>query len=690
MKFSRLHKSSPHKASSYKSSVERAMDYVNRQSLLGLLFAQAGAVLLHLQRLPLWLVLLAIVVFIWRIQILRGHWSFPNRLIRTGLVVCSVAVMISDYREWYALEPMVALLVVAFLLKLLEVERKRDAVALIFVGFFVTASAFLFDQGIVTTLVGIIVIGSLTACLIVVQGSQRRYLSRRTLRTVSVLLLQSVPLMLLMLLVFPRMGALWSVPLQGSSAVTGVSDSMAPGDFSQLTRSRALAFRVSFENNAVPVPSQRYWRGLVLTHFDGRRWQRQDSSFSNPFSNPSDASVSQPVYELDKQGTNFSYSIVLEATNTTWLYGIPYAHVVNDFVGNSVDKKITRSSTNELLLRQPVTQRIQYAVNSSLNMTVKETPENLRKALLLPRGFNPRTIEKAQQWQRETLSTEAYIDRVLTFYNHSFTYTLSPPRLGKNTADDFLFSTQRGFCEHFSSSFVILMRAAGIPARVVTGYQGGEWNAAGHYLLVRQYDAHAWAEVWLPQRGWLRVDPTAAVAPNRIERGLLETLSANEQDLLDATALPSFAWVNRLALKWDSVNYRWQRWVLAYDKDKQSQWLHRLLGQVTATRMAILLVVPGVIILTLFTVLALRSRRRPPSLTVKLYQRLSKKLQRRGVEVRVGETITAYCERAIQAMPEQKSQLQAVVQQLSLYLYGRKGDIDQSAYREIKHLIDRV
>ena len=185
----------------HKKNSEEVLDYLNRQSLLGLLFAQTGAVLLHLQRLPVWLILLAIVVLIWRVQIFRSEWSFPSRFIRTCLVLCSLVAVVGYYREWYALEPMVALLIIAFLLKLIEVEKKRDAVVLIFVGFFVVASAFLFDQGIVTTLLGIIVLWLLTACLLVLHGSKSRYLSRRTMRSISILLIQAVPLMLLMLFV---------------------------------------------------------------------------------------------------------------------------------------------------------------------------------------------------------------------------------------------------------------------------------------------------------------------------------------------------------------------------------------------------------------------------------------------------------------------------------------------------------
>lgn len=676
-----------------KHKPQARQDFIQRQALLGLLFAQAGAVLLHLQRLPIWLVLLAVVVFIWRIQIFRSQWAFPSRLIRTCLVLCSIAAVIAYYREWYALEPMVTLLVIAFLLKLLEVERRRDGVILTFVGFFVTASAFLFDQGIITTILGIVVLWLLTACLLVLHGSQSHYLSRRTTRTISILLIQAVPLMLLMLFVFPRVGALWSVPLKSSSAVTGVSDTMAPGDFSQLTRSRALAFRVSFENNQAPPPAQRYWRGLVLTQFDGRSWSRQDFTGAKSRLGQSALAPQPSAIKIQGQAQSLRYDIVLETTNTRWLYGIPYAQVLNNLSENKIDSDVSRSPTNELLLNKPVTQRIQYAVNSILQPAQQESSENLRQARLLPRGFNPRTIEMARQWYSQAASSEDYIERVLRFYNQNFTYTLSPPKLGLNTADEFLFSSQRGFCEHFSSSFVILMRAVGIPARVVTGYQGGEWNADDQYLLVRQYDAHAWAEVWLPERGgWTRVDPTAAVAPNRIEQGLLDTLAEEEQSLMDARVLPSFAWINQLALKWDSLNYDWQRWALSYDQEKQSEWLKKILGEVTATRMAILLVAPGMLMLTFFGLMAIRDKRKPTAKKVKLYHYLLKRLKRKNlhVDVKDSDTFGQIFSQVISQNPEKKIQLRQLESAFNSIFYRNNSDLSQQEFLQIKKVINEL
>jgi transglutaminase-like putative cysteine protease len=539
------------------------------------------------------------------------------------------------------------------------------------VGYFVTACAFLFDQGIVTSLAGLIALALLSAALIILHSAHTRYLSRRNLRLTFSLLLQAVPLMLLLLFVFPRIGALWSVPLKSSSSVTGVSDSMSPGDFSQLTRSRALAFRISFDNDIVPTPAERYWRGLVLTQFDGRRWQRDQLA--------SQVAKADARFIPSDAGPSYTYNVVLEPTNTSWIYAMPLAVVEN--------KSAQRSANNEWWLPEPVSQRIQYRVRSTPRYRVDESQDQLNQALLLPRGLNPKTLVTATQWRNSAVSAEAYIERVLNYYHQTFVYTLSPPTLGLNTVDEFLFSTQRGFCEHFASSFVVLMRAAGIPARVVTGYQGGEWNPVDRYLIVRQLDAHAWAELWLPNRGWVRVDPTAAVAPNRIEQGLLESLTDTDQALVTRSALPSFAWINRLALQWDGLNYRWQRWALSYDQDMQSRWLEKILGQVTPTRLALLLLVPGVFMLVLLGALTLYGTRTRPTRKVKVYALLVNKLKRRGVNAIEGETISELCRRAAVHLPQHKVLIVQLNQQLNSAFYQRNGDIDIFSYHQLNKSI---
>jgi transglutaminase-like putative cysteine protease len=661
-----------------KKKTHQAQQVINREVVIGLLFAQAGAITLNFSMLPYWLFVVSFMVFIWRIQILRGQWPFPNSFVRTGIAVASIVAIVGTYEQWYNLEPMVTLLALSFVLILLEVNNQRNAIKVVFIGYFVTSCAFLFEQGIIISLAGVVVLACLTACLLVLNGTHIRFLSSRSLRTVSVLLIQALPLMLLMLFVFPRVGALWSVPLKNDSAVTGVGDSMSPGDFSNLTRSRKLAFRVSFSDNKLPEPSERYWRGLVFTEFDGRRWDRAKDDSLYMIVDGYDTSYT-PLDSADTSSI-FNYEVVLEPTNKPWLYALPLA-TIND-------KELERTATNELWLNNPATQRIKYQVSSTLNYQTNEHPGRLQQALSLPQGFNPKTLAAAKKWRSEVATDEAYINKVLNFFNQAFTYTLAPPKLGFHTADEFLFSTQSGFCEHFASSFVVLMRAVGIPSRVVTGYQGGEWNAEASYLLVRQYDAHAWAEVWLESNGWTRFDPTAAVAPNRIEQGgLLDTLSLSDQELLDASSLPSFAWINSLSLKWDSLNYSWQRWVLSYDQQQQAQFLKDLLGEVTPARMALLLIVPAIVMLFIFSFYTLKNTTRPVSREVKLYNFLCKKLKKQGVNVASGDTLGSIFIKAYRALPSDKVQLVAVESDLNAIFYSEEITLTAEKYKDIKRNI---
>jgi hypothetical protein len=648
--------------------------YLHRQGLLALLVAQIATIVLHWALLPFWLLSLALFVLIWRVQIYRNQWSFPNRYLRIFLLVLAMAGVIISNEQWYALEPMVMLLIVAYLLKLLEVDKKRDAIILLFVGFFVLACSFLFNQDIITTVLGLIALWLLTSALLIVSSTVMPFFSRRTMRLTSNLLLQSVPLMLLMLFVFPRIGPLWSVPLQSDKSVTGVSDQMSPGDFSQLSRSSALAFRVTFEDENIPSASEMYWRALALTEFDGRRWQRMSNS--NLYLKHLRETTK---YQADKDQNSFRYEVILEATNSRWLYGLPLADIA--------DKEAIFTPHNEWFLEAPVTQRIKYRAESSTNFSVTESIEALQYFLLLPSGFNPQAIATARQWLQESGSKERYIERVLRFYNSNFSYTLSPPALGEHTVDEFLFSTQQGFCEHFASSFVVMMRAAGIPARVVTGYQGGEWNEQDNYLIVRQYDAHAWAEIWLGEKGWVRFDPTAAVAPNRIEQGLLDAIPEQEQSLVGGSHLSSLRWLGQLMLEWDGLNYRWQRWVLSYDQDTQSKLLEKLLVEVTPARMAMLLVIPAIILLLFFGFITLHQKKQPVAKKVKLFYLLNQRLKKKGVVLLPGETLAQFCERAKQDLPKLAAEISKVEKGLSQVLYHQSADINLQDYRRLRTLI---
>ncbi len=625
-----------------------------RNSLLWLLGAQTAAIAPLIPQLPVFMVAAWAAVMLWRLQVFRGRWDFPRAPMKMALVVFFALALYLNYGRFLGLEPMVALLVSACLLKLLEIRLYRDLLLVVYLSYFLIATQFLFSQSILTTLYGLLCVWLVTVTLLVVHQPSGHARPLRSVRLAGRLLLHSLPMMLLMFLIMPRLGSFWAVPSLQHTAKTGVSDSMSPGDFAALTRSADVAFRVTFDDQ-LPSPNQLYWRGLVFSDFDGRRWQqaKPEDYFDGAIVDWHRASRTPAWRDLvDYVSDPLSYEVIIEPTYQPWLYSLAAADTVETKMGLTRDFRLLR--------RDPVDKRIRYRAKSFLNyrLEVEPLPKwRSRRELQLPEGYNPQSRQVARQWLAEAGSESAYIERVLGLYRDSFTYTLKPPVLGKHTVDDFLWRTQRGFCEHFSSSFVFMMRAAGIPARVVAGYQGGEYNKAQNYLVVRQYDAHAWAEVWLAGRGWVRMDPTAAVAPQRIERGLDSALSSEEASSLQP--LRNFAIYSRLLLEWDALNYRWHRSVLGYDSQAQANTLKNLLGEVTPQRLVLFMAsVGGGILLLVALHLYWQRRPKPQDPVLKYYQRFTDKLTRRDLPRQLGEPPRDYLARlATSPLIEQKPQL---------------------------------
>jgi len=476
-------------------------------------------------------------------------------------------------------------------------------------------------------------------------------------------------------LIMPRIGTLWSVPLQRSAAQTGVSDSMSPGDFANLTRSGKLAFRVSFEGE-MPPRSELYWRGLVFELFDGRTWT-QSQRWLYQDGRAVDWALAKPSQwrrELENLARNredeslWRYDIVMEPTQQSWPYGLAMPLDIPPEAG------LTRVFS--LMSKSPVRQRHRYKGVSVRNYVLERELSDWQRVrqLQLPQGFNPETRETAERWRRESQSNQALIDRLLQHYNDTFTYTLSPPALGRNTVDEFLWGTQQGFCEHFASSFVFFMRAAGIPARVVGGYQGGELSPAGDYLLVHQFDAHAWAEVWLEGRGWVRVDPTASVAPERIEYGLNDALTDEDSQLLaDPLSLVYYrniSLLNSLRLSWDSLNYYWYQSVIGYDDDKQENFFREWLGGLEPWRLASVLIGGAAIVLGLISLSAWLGSRRKLDPYTKDYQRMLGRLSREGLDRAPGEAPGDFAARVERERPDLGESVRRITELYESVMYA--------------------
>ncbi|MDR0379846.1 MAG: DUF3488 and transglutaminase-like domain-containing protein, partial [Candidatus Accumulibacter sp.] len=528
------------------------------------LLAVAAATTLPLaKQLPLWLSLLAGLMLLGRAGLWLKNGRLPRRWILVAIVFAGTVGIALQYRALFGRDPGIALLVFFMALKPMEMSSRRDGLVVVMLGFFLLLTHYFFSEGVVT---GIWLMASatlLTAALLRMHGGAQPI--RGALGYSALLIAQSLPFMLVLFLLFPRVqGPLWGMPHDTYAGLSGLSEHMSPGSMGELVLSRAVAFHAKFAGET-PSKAQLYWRGPVFDSYDGRNWRT--SWVSNANLTGASNSVNGPVIEAP-EGAGVDYTIILEAHNRRWLLALDLPIVL--------PKDATLSPTFEVQSRRPVRFRTRYAFRSVPEYRVnrEEHPRLLQQALSLPRQLNPRTRELAESWRQTFGDPERVSDAALRFFRtENFFYTLQPPELGQNVIDDFLFDSRRGFCEHYAAAYVVLMRSAGIPARVVTGYQGGEFNPVDDSLTVRQSNAHAWAEIWIEGKGWQRVDPTMAVAPSRIESGIEAVLPESE-------ALPILMrfnqdWLTALHYRWEALNNAWDQWVLGYNVERQRETLIR-------------------------------------------------------------------------------------------------------------------
>jgi transglutaminase-like putative cysteine protease len=617
--------------------------------LFWLLIAQAFVMAPHILRLPKWFFLIWAVCVGWRILIYQGRWFYPGKLIKIALVIASVVGIVRSYGNVIGLEPAVALLLSAYLLKLLEMRSKRDILLLIFLSYFVIVTNLLFSQTPLSAVYMLVCVAMVSTALIAMQQSAEMQSLWRPLKMSATMVLQALPLMLILFLVFPRIDPFWSVPLPSHQAKTGMSDSMSPGQVTRLAQSDALAFRVSFEGD-IPQQSQLYWRGLVLSHFDGKSWT---PAHQDRFDEP-------PLNFRVENDVRYRYEIVMEASQQPWLFTLPVAHALQGEAVYSQDYVLSTP--------RPIRQRMQFRVESQI--FAEREPllfeYRLERELQLPRNVNPRARQLAEQWRKRYRNDMDYANAVLRYFREKpFVYTLEPPALGYHSVDEFLFESRRGFCEHYASSFTFMLRAAGIPARVVAGYQGGTKSPYDNYLIVRQLDAHAWAEIWIRGRGWVRIDPTAAVAPERIELGSEEFLSDQSNFLADSPLSPlqfrDVLWLRKLQLRYDQINYSWHRWVLNYDSQLQLQTLKALLGEVTPQRLIVAVLISGGFILGLIALqFFIRQPLQHSDPVLKVYKRFCRKFARLGFVRRSGEGPRTFAGRIIEKRPDLKGSVNEI------------------------------
>jgi transglutaminase-like putative cysteine protease len=581
--------------------------------LLWVLAVYLGAVALHIDRLPVWCTAAIVLIAVWRALAAISALGMPRNIVRVALGTALLVAVLAQFSTISGLAAGTALLAAMGAVKLLETRNRRDHYIVLGVSLFLMLAACLDRQSLLRVPLYVAHTWLACAALCVVAAPTLRIAPRLAFKQAGRALAYALPVALLLFVFFPRFqGQIWSLPGAGS-AVTGLSNEMSPGAISQLSESDVPAFRVTFLG-ARPPSTSLYWRGPVLHEFDGYTWRRQPGRIST-----------RPA--LQYGGDEFRYRVTLEPHQRNWWFAL-------DMPRRPPRSNVFFTFDYQLLAAQPVTQTVTYELTSHVQYRSTEPISFLsrRMGLQLPEGRNPRSLAWARRERAAAGSDQAFVERVLSrFRDEGFVYSLTPPRLDLNSVDDFLFNTRSGFCGHYASAFVTLMRAAGIPARVVTGYHGGEWNPIGEYLIVRQSDAHAWAEIWVPGKGWTRVDPTGVVAPDRLRRAALDGLglSAAARDVLVA----DLGWWPRAVLTWDAANTWWKTRVLDFDLRSQLSLMQRLgfdapglreLGWMLAGALALWLAIVG-----------LRFSRRPAPPPVdplaRSYRRLCRSIAAAGI-----------------------------------------------------------
>ncbi len=619
---------------------------MNKQLIYGLLLSVVMVIAPHVIHLPLWVSALSACLLAWPAYLAARGEPLPSHWLLIAISIAATGGILIEYHSLFGREAGVTLLIVLSTLKLMELKTKRDAMALIYLCCFIIITNFLYSQSLVTGLY-------MLACLLIisqvwVQLHMYPGPFKTRLKIACTLLLQAIPLTVILFVLFPRLpGPLWGLP-QDAFSRSGLDDMMSPGSLGRLALSDAVAFRVAYPGPP-PRRDQMYWRGPVLWNFDGRTWTQGKSVqiFSAQLSD-----TTQPI----------SYNVTLEADNKIWLFALD--------MPDSLSIPYRRMNDAQLLNPEPVTTRLRYQARSylSYHANLLESAAQLQRALQLPAGFNPKSRRLAANW-RANGSDSRIISSALGFFNRqNFHYTLDAPPLGLNGIDDFLFTTRAGFCEHYASGFVFLMRAAGIPARVVTGYQGGEYNAFGNYYIVRQSDAHAWAEVWLQDRGWLRIDPTAAIAPERVEQNLSAALPDN-------TVLPFMArnppqWLRELSLNWDAISYQWNSFVIGYDNERQFAFMNRL-GLASVRWQALSMMTGIALIIGLFALYMLRHLiSLKQDKTQAAWLKFCRKLARSGLPRLPYEGPQAYAIRVCIARPDLAVSIKTIANRYIALRYG--------------------
>lgn len=622
--------------------------HLPRPVLQAIALAVVMAAAAHLGHLPLWVHGLLVAAIALRLALREP----PGRWVLVPLVVAAFAAVIIQFQSISGTTAGGTFFTAMLALKFLESRDNRDAGLLICLTYFHATSIFLTTQSIGMAVYVLFSLGVTTVALTVLAAPHGPPLRLRV-RHAALLLLQAVPIMLVLFVLFPRIpGPLWALGGDDRAARTGLSDSMSPGSITNLIESSEVAFRVQFDGEP-PANGRRYWRGPVFWAYDGRTWSRGEAAREDD--------IPEPI----ATGERADYVLIMEPHQRRWLFGLDVPLAPPD---------AKRRPGSNLLLDDRLDAVRRFEMRSILDYRLEPVLADARRkrALQLPPGAAPRARELARRWREASDDPRGIVERALRHFREGgFEYTLTPPALGAAPVDQFLFSTRAGFCEHFASAFTVLMRAAGVPARVVTGYLGGETNALGDYMIVRQSDAHAWSEVWLPERGWTRIDPTSAVSSERIDTGIGSVSGA--ADRLPALSRADGGWLRSAALAWDSVNHAWNRLVLGYGPELQQRLLANLgLGRLGQYALAAMAIASAALAMAAVWLLA-RRRPRAADPARRAWERALRRLRRAGIEPAANEGPRALAERVRRERPELAPEFDRIARLYVAWRYAGSG-----------------
>jgi transglutaminase-like putative cysteine protease len=663
----------------------KLVQQVPRNALVWMIICLFTLMAPHASRVPLWVLAVYVFAAAWRIQVYRGRWSFPGRWVKAVMTLSGFAGIYISYGSLIGLEPTVALLLTAFALKLVELTQRKDGYVLLFLGYFICVTEFLFTQDLLIVLYSLLNVTLITTALVALHQPGQHQFNRKTIRLAAIMVLQAMPLMLVLFFMFPRIGPLWTVPVKSHTAKTGMSDFMKPGDISSLSKSTEVAFRVEFDGD-IPAKSTLYWRGLVFSKLQEGAW-RSLRYYDVP------ATERRPAQVQTDGAAPLQYSVIMAPTQQNWLYSLRYARPKSPGVMSAADFR--------LFILVPVEDEYLFEASSWPDALLDVELSDWRREieLQLPGDDNPQTRALARSLRADVASDRDFVDAVLNKFNtEPYVYTLQPALLSEeDPMDQFLFQTKRGFCEHYAYAFVVMMRAAGVPARVVAGYQGGEVNPINKTVIVHQFDAHAWAEVWLAGQGWVRVDPTAAVSPDRIEWGLERAVAAEGSFLqnspLSLLRYRSIVWVNLLRLRYDALTYRWQSWVVGFNSEQQFDLLRNVFGDISARKFAAVLIGSWALVLIPVALSLLRKRdMHQLSAVDKQYLAFCARLAAVGIDRAPGETPGQLSSRAGQTLPALSARIEhitALYGELAYRANAQATDSEEDLLRQFTTAVKR-